>query len=111
MPHVIIEYSANVADHHDIDALVGVVHDAVVANGIGPHGGVRTRAIIRNHYRVGDADPANAMIAMVARLGPGRDAQTKKVFIDEILDAAEAHTMGESDALDIAWSVEVHEID
>ena len=47
MPHVIIEYSANVADHHDIDALVGVVHDAVVANGIGPHGGVRTRAIVR----------------------------------------------------------------
>ena len=59
MPHVIIEYSANVADH-DIDALVGVVHDAVVANGIGPHGGVRTRAIVRNHYRVDDADPANA---------------------------------------------------
>ncbi len=111
MPHVIIEYSANVADHHDIDALVGVVHDAVVANGIGPHGGVRTRAIVRNPYRVGDADPANAMIAMVARLGPGRDAETKKVFIDEILDAAEAHTMGESDALDIAWSLEVQEID
>ena len=111
MPHVIIEYSANVADHHDIDALVGVVHDAVVANGIGPHGGVRTRAIVGNHYRVGDADPANAMIAMVARLGPGRDAETKKVFIDEILDAAEAHTMGESDALDIAWSLEVQEID
>jgi 5-carboxymethyl-2-hydroxymuconate isomerase len=111
VPHVIIEYSANVADHHDIDALVGVVHDAVVANGIGPHGGVRTRAIVRNDYRVGDADPANAMIAMVARLGPGRDAETKKVFIDEILDAAEAHTMGESDALDIAWSLEVQEID
>lgn len=111
MPHVIIEYSANVADHHDIDALVGVVHDAAVANGIGPHGGVRTRAIVRNHYRVGDADPANAMIAMVARLGPGRDAETKKAFIDEILDAAEAHTMGESDALDIAWSLEVQEID
>ncbi len=111
MPHVIIEYSANVADHHDIDALVGVVHDAVVATGIGPHGGVRTRAIVRNHYRVGDTDPANAMIAMVARLGPGRDAETKKAFIDEILDAAEAHTMGESDALDIAWSLEVQEID
>ncbi|HBH76691.1 MAG TPA: hypothetical protein DDY35_09550, partial [Acidimicrobiaceae bacterium] len=93
------------------DALVGVVHNAVVTNGIGPHGGVRTRAIVRNHYRVGDADPANAMIAVVARLGPGRDAQTKKVFIDEILDAAEAHTMGESDALDIAWSLEVQEID
>ena len=28
-----------------------------------------------------------------------------------ILDAAEAHTMGESSALDIAWSLEVQEID
>ena len=53
MPHVIIEYSANVAEHHDIDELVEVVHDAVVANGIGPHGGVRTRAIVRDHYRQG----------------------------------------------------------
>lgn len=111
MPHITIEHSANVADHHDIDALVGVVHDAVVANGIGPHAGVRTRAIIREHYCIGDGDPANAMIAMVARLGPGRDADTKKAFIDEILDAAEAHTMGESSALDIAWSLEVQEID
>ncbi|MEM9204588.1 MAG: hypothetical protein AAGC53_23340 [Actinomycetota bacterium] len=111
MPHVIIEYSANVAQHHDIDALVGVVHDAVVANGIGPHAGVRTRAIVREHFRVADGHPTNAMIAMVARLGPGRDAETKHGFIEEILDAAEAHTSRESTALDIAWSFEVQEID
>ena len=34
MPHVIIECSGNVAEHHDIDALVAVVHDTVVTTAI-----------------------------------------------------------------------------
>ncbi|MEO0494825.1 MAG: 5-carboxymethyl-2-hydroxymuconate Delta-isomerase [Actinomycetota bacterium] len=111
MPHVIIEYSANVADHHDIDALVEVVHDAAVASGIAARPSLRTRAVARTHYRVADGDPASAMIAMVARIGPGRDIATKRALATEILDAAEAHTAGESSTLVIAWSSEVQEID
>ncbi|MEM7140814.1 MAG: 5-carboxymethyl-2-hydroxymuconate Delta-isomerase [Actinomycetota bacterium] len=111
MPHVTIEYSANVADHHDIDALVGAVHDAAVAIGIASHPGVRTRACGRAHFRVGDGDPSNAMIAILVRIGPGRDAATKRALIEELLDVAERHVADESDALAIAWSIEVQEID
>jgi len=69
MPHVILECSANVADHHDIDALIAVVHDTVVATEIAPTAGCRTRANVLEHYRIADGDPANAMIAITARLG------------------------------------------
>ena len=31
MPHITIEYSANVAEHHDIDELVAAVHEAALA--------------------------------------------------------------------------------
>lgn len=111
MPHVIIECSANVAEHHDVDSLVAVIHDTVVATGIGPTGGCRTRAHVLDHYRVADLHPANAMIAMVARLGPGRSVEQKQALIATVLDAAEAHAAAESAALDIAWSMQVQEID
>lgn len=111
MPHVIIECSANVADHHDIDALVTVIHDTVVATGIAPTAGCRTRAHVLEHYRVADLDPANAMIAVTARLGPGRTVGQKQALIQAVLDAAEVHVANEASALSIAWSMEVQEID
>lgn len=111
MPHVIIECSGNLAEHHDIDSLVSVIHDTVVATGIGPTAGCRTRAHLMEHYRVADLDPTNAMIAIVARLGPGRTVEEKQALIETVLDAAEVHLANESGALSIAWSMEVQEID
>ena len=111
MPHVIIECSGNVAEHHDIDALVAVVHDTVVTTAIAPTAGCRTRAHVLEHYRVADLHPHNAMIAMVARLGPGRSVDEKQALIQAVLDAAEVHVANEPSPLSIAWSMEVQEID
>ena len=113
MPHVIIECSGNVAEHHDIDALVAVVHDTVVTTAIAPTAGCRTRAHVLEHYRVADLHPDNAMIA---RLGPGRSIDEKQALIQAVLDAAEVHIANETRAnesspLSIAWSMEVQEID
>lgn len=111
MPHVIIECSANVADHHDIDSLVAVVHDTVVTTGIAPTAGCRTRAHVLRHCRIADLHPNNAMIAMIARLGPGRSVEEKQALIEAVLDAAEVHLGNEPSPLSIAWSMEVQEID
>ena len=45
MPHMIIEYSANVAEHHDIDALLDVVHRTILDLDVAPVPGVRIRGI------------------------------------------------------------------
>ena len=111
MPHVIIECSANVADHHDVDSLVAVIHDTVVATAIAPTAGCRTRAHVLEHCRIADLHPDNAMIAMVARLGPGRTVEQKQALIEAVLDAAEVHLGNEPSPLSIAWSMEVQEID
>ena len=111
MPHVIIECSANVAEHHDIDSLIAVIHDTVVATAIAPTAGCRTRAHVLEHCRVADLHPDNAMIAMVARLGPGRTVEQKQALIEAVLDAAEVHLGNEPSPLSIAWSMEVQEID
>ena len=113
MPHITIEYSANVAEHHDIDALVEVVHTAALGHGLPPVDGLRTRAAARDHYLIADgSDPeVLAFIAIAVRIGPGRDAASKSSFIETVLDAAEAHIDAASCPLSIAWSIELNEID
>lgn len=111
MPHITIEYSANVADHHDIDALVRAVHDAALSHSLPPADGLRTRAVARYHYRIADGDAHHAFIAIAARIGPGRDNETKSSFIKALLDAAESQIAAVGGPLAVAWSAELTEID
>ena len=73
MPHLIIEYSANLADDVDIDELVRAMHDAALGTGLASIDALRTRAVGRVHYAIGDRDPTNAFVAVTARLGAGLD--------------------------------------
>ncbi len=109
MPHLTIEYTANVGEHHDIDRLLDGLHAAVVDSAIGPIAGLRMRAVERTRYRVADGDPSFAFIALYARLGPGRDLATRQAFIETVLDAGEA-ALGAT-PLHVIWSMEVAEID
>ena len=111
MAHITIEYSANLADHHDVDALVEAVHGAAAAHGLAPLDGLRTRAVARTHYRVADGDPDNAFVAIAVRVGPGRDDGARRTFLDTILDAAEAQIGTSPSPLALAWSAELTEMD
>ena len=111
MPHITIEYSSNVAAHHDIDALVGEVHDAALAHGLPPIDALRTRAAVRDHYRIADGHPHHAFIAIAARIAPGRDEEAKTSFIETVLAAAENQIAAAGGPLAVAWSIELIEID
>jgi len=111
VPHIVIEYSANVGDHHDINRLVDAVHTAALADGLAPADGLRTRAARRDHYCIADGQPDHAFIAIMVRIGPGREALAKTRFLTAILDAAEAHIDATATPLAIAWSAEIQEID
>ena len=109
MPHVTIELSHNVAAHHDVDALVAAVHTAALGHGLASLAALRTRAHITDHYRIADGSAERAFVAMHARIGPGRDHDQKRSFIEALLAAAQAE-IGESQ-LTIAWSIELTELD
>ena len=109
MPHITIEYSANVGEHHDIDALVATVHEAALAHGLPDVTGLRTRAAERAHYRAMTGDPSYAFVAIHCRIGPGRAQEDKRSFIEQVLDAAEGALAGTP--LAIAWSIELTELD
>lgn len=111
MPHIIIEYSDNIGAEADVEQLVGLVHAAALASPIVPLAGLRTRAVPRRHYRVADGDRRNAFVAVVARLGPGRDAEVKHRFLERLLVAVEDAVSAVAPELDVSYSVEYQEID
>lgn len=111
MPHITIEHSANLAEHHDIDALVAAVHSAALENGLPSLSALRTRAVSRQHYRISTGDPGFGFVAIACRIAPGRDASAKRSFLEQVLDAAEAQLMSEGCPLYIAYSIEITETD
>lgn len=110
MPHVIIEHSANVAEHHDIDALVDCVHSAALTHGLAPLTGLRTRAVSRDHYRIANGEPQFGFVAITCRIAPGREATAKQSFLQQLLDAAESQLQSEAGPLHIAYSIELTEL-
>ena len=92
MPHIILEYSANLDDAMAIEDLVGEVHRAVLATGTFKIGAVRTRAARRDVFVVADGDPHNAFINVVARIGRGRDVETRRALAQAIMGVLETRT-------------------
>ena len=109
MPHLIIEHSANVAESIDVTALVDVLHDAALATGIAPLDALRTRAVARDHYAIGDRHPDNAFVAVTARFGAGRCDDDKLRLVEALMTALD-DALGDARRT-MMLSVEYQEID
>ncbi len=78
MAHIVIEYSANLRGQFDLDGFLKAVHEAALATGVFPVGGIRTRAYEAQHYVIADASPENAFVHINLKVGHGRDLETRK---------------------------------
>jgi 5-carboxymethyl-2-hydroxymuconate isomerase len=87
MPHFSIEYSANIEDTVDISEVCEVVRRAAVETGIFPVGGIRVRAIASRHYAIADGRNDYGFLAMLLRLGEGRDLAARKKAGEHIFRA------------------------
>jgi len=111
MPHVFVEYSANVADHAPIDELVAAMHTAIIETDIGPLAGIRTRGFRRDDYAIADRHADNMFVAVIIRIGPGRTPEVKKACVADMTEALKIHLAHLCDTKPIALSVEMQEID
>src|SRR5690554_6687868 len=98
MPHIVIEYSANLDGALDIQGLVDAVHEAALGAGVFPAGGARTRAARRTHYRVADGRPEAAFIHVTVRVGAGRDEATRRRAGQALFDTLCAQTQAVFDS-------------
>jgi 5-carboxymethyl-2-hydroxymuconate isomerase len=111
MPHIIAEYSANLEPALDPQALVDALHAAVIGLSIAEPPAVRTRAERRDIYRVGDGNPANGFVHVVARLRIGRPEEQRKALGEALLTTVEQKLEAAYKMHPIAVTVEIHEID
>jgi 5-carboxymethyl-2-hydroxymuconate isomerase len=91
MPHFTIEYSANLDTRIDMGKVVELVRKAAVETGIFPLGGIRVRAIRCEHYAIANGDSRLGFLAMVLRLGEGRDLAARKTAGEHIFKALSSH--------------------
>jgi len=91
MPHFTIEYSANLDERLDMGKVVELVRKAAVETGIFPLGGIRVRALRCEHYAIADGNSHFGFLAMVLRLGEGRDLATRQRAGEHIFKVLSSH--------------------
>ena len=109
MPHQIIEYSANLEEDLDIEALVDALHDTAVTLDALPIGGIRTRAERRDLYRISDGHADNIFINVTLRIAP-RPPEVKKEVGEALFQALRDFVQPVFDTRPIALSLEIQEI-
>jgi 5-carboxymethyl-2-hydroxymuconate isomerase len=110
MPHITIEYTANLEPALNPQDLVDAAHAAAVKAGIAKIGGVRTRAERRDVFRVGDGDPRNAFVNVVLFIAP-RPVEIKQALGQVIFDAVDSYLSANLPDAPIALSLYIQEID
>ncbi len=78
MPHLTMEYSANLEATVDIAELCKAAKATMMDTGLFELGAVRVRALRCDHYAIADEARENAFLAVLVRIGAGRTLEEKK---------------------------------
>lgn len=111
MPHLTIEYSANLDGRADLDALCAALLETVLETGLFEVGAVRVRALRADHYAIADRLPENAFVDLSFRIGKGRSADEKKRAGEAIFATASSLLAPLFETPHFALSLEIREID
>ncbi|WP_299043183.1 5-carboxymethyl-2-hydroxymuconate isomerase [uncultured Tateyamaria sp.] len=111
MPHIILDYSANLETVMDMHGLCVALKDAAAATGVFPPAGIRVRAHAANHFVVADGDPKHSFIDITIRLAAGRSDAQKTQATDAVFDAARAFTADHMATHPFMLSLDLREID
>jgi 5-carboxymethyl-2-hydroxymuconate isomerase len=110
MPHLTVEYSANLDEDVDIAAFCAAMRDAMAGTGIFPLGGIRVRAFPCHAYVIADGNPRHAYLNMICRVGAGRDTETRLAAAEAIYAAAEGHLKARVGDRPVAPSLDFDEL-
>jgi len=110
MPHQIIEYSANLDADISIDELVAALHETAADIDALPVGGLRTRAVRRDHFKIADGHPDNTFINVTLRVAQGRTLEIRQDAGERLFAALCDFIAPIFDRRPMALSCEIQEI-
>ncbi len=111
MPHVSIEYSANIQDWTSIAGLCDRLRAEAIATGVFPTAGVRVRAFRCDFCSIADGGPEHAFVDIVVKLRGGRPLETRKIVATRLFEAAREFLSELFEQRSIALSLEVRELE
>ncbi len=95
MPHFIVEFTENLRAEGDFPELLKKVNECLIAqDGVFPVGGIRSRAIPLEIYRMADGEADYAFVHATLKIGAGRDEATRKRVCDALFAIMKAHFAG-----------------
>ena len=111
MPHLTIEYTANLEPQLQLPQLIDALHKVAASVEALPLAGLRTRAERRDHYRIADGHADNAFVHLSLRIAHGRSLEVRQAA-GELLFAALCRELQPLLATrPLAVSFEISEID
>ena len=111
MPHLMIDYSANVEPDVDIGGLCNTLRDVAASIDAFPLAGVKVRAVRVDHYAIADGNPEHGLIDISVRIREGRDMETKQNAAQKIFEAANEFVADVMQRRSLALSLELRDID
>ncbi|TMV06953.1 5-carboxymethyl-2-hydroxymuconate Delta-isomerase [Ruegeria sediminis] len=111
MPHIIVDYSANMEQRTDLAGLCEALRQAAIETGVFPVAGIRVRAMRADHAAIGDGGPQHGYVDITVRLRGGRDLATRKAAAARIFAAAEGFLAPAMREHSVALSMEMRDID
>lgn len=111
MPHLMVEYSANMEQRADMGELCHVLRRAAIATGILPMAGIRVRAMRADHVSIADGAPDHGFVDISVRLRGGRDLAMRKDATAQIFAAARDFLQPAMARHSVALSFEMRDID
>ncbi len=114
MPHLSVEYSANLDAVGDIDSLcrklaqsLDAVRDG--AQKVFPTGAIRVRALRCEHFFIADGTLDAAFVHVNLKIGQGRSESVRRATGDDLLEVLKSHFAEVFAQKALALSVEVNE--
>ena len=111
MPHLTIDYSANLEEVIDFSGLCDALRAAMTEMPVFPAAGVRVRAIPAVHYSIADGNPAHGYIDISLRLRAGRAMADKEAATQALFEVARSFVAPVMAERPIALSFEMRDID
>ena len=111
MPHLMIDYSANVEPDVDMGALCDTLRGVAASIDAFPLAGVKVRAVRVDHYATADGNPEHGFIDISVRIREGRDMHTKQNAAQKLFDAANEFVADVMQRRSLALSLELRDID
>lgn len=111
MPHIIIDYSANIDDIVDMTAICECLRQSAAGIEAFPLPGIRVRALRSDHYAIADGHSQHAYIDISVRLRAGRPLDIRKQAVQALFDAAKHYLAPVMASRSIALSLEMRDID